>query len=110
MDIDKADQRMFLHDTASRIRYKAQDLPANEQREEFFVEWRGANLDRVKFEYRQVNAPNIVKEQEFAPARERSHVFEIRGDDFHTGGPVSAWRASLWSGNELVAERKSALW
>jgi len=66
------------------------------------------------------------------------HVFEIRGDDFINGGPVTAWRVSLWNGaqprsdqgqprleqgsprsergsprserGKLLAETKSALW
>ncbi len=99
-----------MHDPASRIRYRPRDLPADQQREEFYVHWRGADVDLVKFEYRQVDVPGTVKEQTFKPADPRWHVFEIRGDDFHTGGPVSAWRVSLWTGDQLLAERKSALW
>jgi hypothetical protein len=138
-NIDAADERMFMHDPAARIRYRPHDLPADQQREEFYVHWRGADVNLVKFEYRQVDVPNTIKEQTVVlvgsagvesavPSRNsenpppaalgtahattgrHSHVFEIRGDDFHTGGHVSAWRVSLWSGEQLLAERKSALW
>jgi hypothetical protein len=108
--VDVADQHLFEADRASRLRYKPRDLPANQQRQEFYVRWRGAGVDLVKFEYRQVNVPNTIKEQTFAPNGATAKVFEIRGEDFHTGGPLSAWRVSLWTGDQLVAERKSALW
>ena len=109
-DIDVADERVFVADPASHIRYRPRDLPANKQREEFYVHWLGAAVDRVKFEYRQVDVPDTVKEQSFTSAGPRWHVFEVRGEEFHAGGLVSAWRVSLWSGDQLLAERKSALW
>lgn len=140
-DVDVVDHELFTHDRASRLRYEPRDLPAEKQRQEFYVRWRGTGIDLVKFEYRQVDVPNTVKEQtlvlvsrrsalpgatgqplrgrEAAPTELRtvnrelgtvSHVFEVRGEEFHSGGRVSAWRVSLWSGDTLLAERKSTLW
>lgn len=109
-DVDVADQHLFEADRASRLRDKPHDLPANQQGQEFYARWRGAGVDLVKFEYRQVDKPNTILEQTFAPNGATAKVFEIRGEDFHTGGVVSAWRVSLWTGGELLAEKKSALW
>jgi len=34
----------------------------------------------------------------------------LAGDDYKKFGEVSAWRVSLWNGDQLVAEQKSFLW
>jgi hypothetical protein len=108
--IARADRDLFLTDRASRIRGDASSLPASKQGESFRVHWRGDNIERVEFEYRQVNRPEKISRQVFQPFRQHSTTFWILGDEFHQGGPVSAWRVSLWAGNELLAETKSALW
>lgn len=36
--------------------------------------------------------------------------FTLAGEDYKKFGEVAAWRATLWSGNQLVAEQKSFLW
>jgi hypothetical protein len=135
-DVDIVDHRLFTHDQASRLRYKPTDLSADAQREEFYVRWtkfpsprlrgsrvretplsfaakgqgEGSSINIVKFEYRQVNKPNTVLEQTYTPHGDRATVFAVRGEDFHSGGPVSAWRVSLWQDDQLLAERKSTLW
>lgn len=115
--VERVDKDLFLTDRASIIDFQPQSLPSSEQREEFFVRWTGAGVDRVKFEYRQVNVPNTVMEQTCASQAGSWHVFEIRGDHFINGGPVSAWRVSLWNDSQprsergkLLAEEKSVLW
>jgi hypothetical protein len=35
---------------------------------------------------------------------------KLAGDDYKNFGDVSAWRVTLWDGEELVAEQKSFLW
>ena len=109
-DVDVVDHRLFLHDQASRLRYKPTDLSPDAQREEFYVRWTPVTVGLVKFEYRQVNKPNAVLEQTYTPHGDRATVFAVRGEDFHSGGPVSAWRVSLWQDDQLLAERKSTLW
>ena len=112
-DIDPVDEDLFANDQASRIRYEPRDLSIDDQREEFYVRWTTpptASVDRVKFEYRQVAKPNTIFEQEFVPHGEFSKVFAVRGEDFRSGGSVSAWRVSLWDDDHLVAEKKSFLW
>jgi hypothetical protein len=34
----------------------------------------------------------------------------LRGEDFEKFGEVTAWRASLWEGDQLLSEQKSFLW
>ena len=115
--VGRADKNLFLTDGASKILFQPERLPVAEQREEFYVRWTGAQVDSVKFEYRQVNLPNKLMEQTCAPNGRHWNVFAVRGDDFVNGGPVSAWRVSLWNGTQprsergkLLAEQKSALW
>ena len=125
-DIDSVDQDLFASDRASRIRYEPRDLSIDAQREEFYVRWAApptqrpaptsrsgsgpAAVDLVKFEYRQVGKPNTIFEQKYVPHGESSKIFAVRGEDFRSGGSVSAWRVSLWDGDQLVAEKKSFLW
>jgi hypothetical protein len=109
-EVDAVDTRLFVDDTASRIKYVPQDLSIEDQREEFYVRWGGPNITLVKFEYRQVAKPNTVFEQTYAPHDATSNIFAVRGEDFRSGGSVSAWRVSLWNGDQLLAEKKSFLW
>ncbi len=109
-DIDAADQYLFVRDQASRATYQPQDLPADAQRQEFFVRWTSATAGLVKFEYRQVDKPNTVREQTYTPHGDQAKVFGVRGEEFRAGGPVSAWRVTLWNGDQLLAEKRSALW
>ncbi|WCJ60744.1 hypothetical protein NXS98_06340 [Fontisphaera persica] len=34
----------------------------------------------------------------------------VRGEDYKNLGEISAWRVTLWDGNQLLGERKSFLW
>jgi hypothetical protein len=108
--VGRADKNLFLTGGASKILFQPERLPVAEQREEFYVRWTGAQVDSVKFEYRQVNLPNKLMEQTCAPNGRHWNVFAVRGEDFVNGGPVSAWRVSLWNGTQFLAEQKSALW
>lgn len=40
----------------------------------------------------------------------RWRKLSVRGSDYTDFGEMSAWRATLWHGTELVAEQKSFLW
>ena len=109
-DVDVADRQYFIHDRASLIRYEPQDLSIEDQREEFYVRWSPRTVSLVKFEYRQVGKPAEVFEQTYVPHGETRKLFEVRGEQFRSGGVVSAWRVSLWDGDKVVAEEKSVLW
>ncbi len=108
--IGTADRDMFANDRASRLRAERGQLPSDEQRQEFLVSWTGTEAQFVKFECRQVNVPDKILVLTTPAGADHSHLFAVRGDDFHNGGPVSAWRVSLWSGERLLAEKKSLLW
>jgi hypothetical protein len=108
--VERIDEDIFLHDPASKMHVANAVLPVNEQREEFFVRWRPRTIDEVRFEYRQVNVPEKIILQSFKTSDEAAHVFAVRGEEFLNGGPVSAWRVSLWQNDQLVAERNSVLW
>ena len=108
--ISAADRDLFVTDRASRLRVTTQQFPLADQRQEFSVTWRGSDVRIVMFEYRQANVPDNVTIQTIPAVGHRSNLFEIRGDEFHNGGPVSAWRVSLWNGEQLLDEKKSSLW
>jgi hypothetical protein len=109
-NVDPADQDLFLYDKASRIRYELRDLGIDQQREEFYIRWRPASVGLVKFEYRQIGKPNRIGEQSYVPHRDATRVFQVQGEEFRSGGRVSAWRVSLWDGDRLLAEKRSFLW
>lgn len=117
-DVDLADRDYFITDRASIITYQPRDLSIDDQREEFYVRWTPGRVPKsapptislVKFEYRQVAKPTEVFAQTYVPHGDARKVFEVRGEQFRSGGVVSAWRVSLWDGNKVVAEEKSVLW
>ena len=108
--IGKADNSLFVTDRASHLRVDPKPLPPAEQREEYYISWRGAGVRSVMFEYRQVNLPDKILVQTFTPTTRHWTVFTVAGNDFLNGGPISAWRVSLWDGDHRLAERKSGLW
>ena len=108
--IGKGDRLLFGTDRASRIQVEPKPLPTSAQREEYFVSWRGSGVGSVMFEYRQVNIPDKILVQAVTPTVRHWNVFTVAGDDYLKGGPISAWRVSLWDGDRLLAERKSVLW
>jgi hypothetical protein len=108
--VEAIDEKVFLQDRASRLDAANVVLSPDEQRQQFFISWRPRSIDEVRFEYRQVNVPEKIAVQSFKPVGEASHVFAIRGDDFLSGGAVSAWHVGLWQNQQLVGERASALW
>ena len=109
-DVDFVDREYFMEDRASLIRYEPQDLSIDDQREEFYVRWTPRTVSLVKFEYRQVAKPGEVFEEIYVPDGDARKLFEVRGEQFRSGGVVSAWRVSLWDGDKVVAEKKSVLW
>jgi hypothetical protein len=108
--IPEVDRDIFVSDRASHFRFPSRPLPVDQQREEFFVRWRPASVGLVKFEYRQVNTPNKISVQEYAPAGHSSTTFRVQGQQFVSGGSVSAWRVSLWNNSQMVAQQSSVLW
>jgi hypothetical protein len=109
--IGRVDRDFLYASGAGRLSVQSGALPKAQQRQEFFVRWSAAGLAQVRFEYRQVNRPATVLEQTHTPQRRAWTVFAVRGQDYHDGGAVSAWRVSLWDEEgRLLAEKHSALW
>lgn len=79
--------------------------------EEFFVRWAASDARSVKFQYRQVHHAGKVSEQTVPASQGCWHVFRVVGDDFKTGGPVSAWKVSLLDATGAsIAEKQSVMW
>ncbi len=110
-DIDGIDLReYYAYDQASLFRYEAQDLSIENQREEFYIRWTPASISLVKFEYRQIAKPAVIFEKTYTPHGDMAKLFQVRGEEFRAGGSVSAWRVTLWNGDQIVATKKSFLW
>ena len=86
----------------------------------FAVQWqaRGARRASVKLRIELRGAakgdlPNGSSlEYEVKPGGWFSHwtFLPILGEDFKRFGRITAWRATLWEGGELLSEQKSFLW
>jgi len=87
----------------------------------FAVQWKasgtGTNMLKIRVEVRGIThgdlPPKAVLEQE---VKRGSRWFEhwaslpLTGDEFKKIGEVTAWRATLWDGDQLLSEQKSFLW
>ena len=49
-------------------------------------------------------------EKEISRGSGRWTSLALTGDDYKTFGKVTAWRATLWDGDQLLGEQKSFLW
>ncbi len=81
----------------------------------FTIYWRSKRRDpvTVRLEYRQGATGLKVHVQEQVverPRRSNTTKFQVTGEDYHTNGKVSQWRASLVEDGAVVAEYKSYLW
>ncbi len=105
------DEDLFVDDRASHIRVRPQPLPPDRQGQTFLVRWTPRTLERVTFEYRQVNSPNVISEQVYQVNDTRLAQFTIAGESYAAGGSVSAWRVTLYDQDQdPVATRQSTLW
>jgi hypothetical protein len=85
----------------------------------FDVQWSAANTAKtelkLRLELRGCDTNNLprqtVLEQTVTP-----HFFShwtsltMGGDDYKNFGEANAWRATLWSGDQMIGEQKSFLW
>ena len=88
----------------------------------FEVLWRGraagATVLQLRAELRgtaQGNLPSqttLKTEVKIGKSGTASHWASLKfaGDDYKKFGEVTAWRVTLWNGDQLVAEQKSFLW
>ena len=101
-----------------RDAYQARLRADPEQRSglRFDVHWkaRKAKAPRLRVEMRGGKAKQPTTFVAEAPLEPRwlskwSSV-AIKGDDYQKFGDLLAWRATLWDGEQLLAEQKSFLW
>jgi len=67
----------------------------------------------VRFEYRQQASGIAIKSLETEVTkvkRDNTTHFSIIGEDHYVNGPVTAWRASLVRGKEVIVSYNSYLW
>jgi len=107
-----------------RDAYQAQLRQHPEQRSgmRFDVQWRGRGAAGTTLKLRaelrgsvKGNLPSQkILETEvkvgIAGTASRWTSLKLTGDDYQKIGEVSAWRVTLWEGNQLLAEQKSFLW
>ena len=82
------------------------------------IEWKskGATAPKLRVELRGTPQGDKPKELTLEKSAARGGGFgkwtavTLDGKDFAGFGKVTAWRATLWDGNELLAEQKSFLW
>jgi hypothetical protein len=85
----------------------------------FDVLWSTSNADKtnltMRLELRGIG-PGAVPRQTTLEQAVTPHYFRhwtslpLAGDDYKNFGEVVAWRATLWSGPQLLNEQKSFLW
>lgn len=107
-----------------RDAYQAQLRRHPEQRSglRFDVLWRGraagATELKLRAELRGTAKGNLPSQTALetevkigkSGATTRWASLTLAGDDYKKFGEVSAWRVTLWNGDQLVAEQKSFLW
>lgn len=83
----------------------------------FDIRWAGINLKRdslkLRLELRVSGEPNkIVIEEPIKPLGVSGSWSQVtlKGEEFKQAGKLIAWRATLWEGDQEVAELKSFLW
>lgn len=75
----------------------------------------GENQLKIRLELRGVSTNSLPKlktlESEATPGFPGNWTsLTLAGDEFKSFGAITAWRATLWHGGELLGEQKSFLW
>jgi hypothetical protein len=84
----------------------------------FDVQWSAANTGKselkLRLELRGSGTNSLphqaTLEQTIAPGSGHWASLTLGGDDRKNFGDVTAWRATLWAGDEMLGEQKSFLW
>lgn len=109
-----------LYDRDAYQAYLRQTSITNVSGMRFAVQWKasGASADALKLrvEVRGIThgevPPKIVLEQPVKSGAWFSHwaSLPLTGDNYKKIGEVTAWRATLWDGDQMIGEQKSFLW
>jgi len=86
----------------------------------FAVQWKASGVStntlKLRVEIRGIThgdlPPKTVLEREVKPGGWFSHwaALPLTGEEFKKIGEVTAWRATLWDGDQMLSEQKSFLW
>lgn len=82
----------------------------------FDVQWRARGYDELilRVEARGIQARQLQKVTLEQPVKSgwfsKWTSLKIAGDEYKAFGDMTAWRATLWNGTNMVAEQKSFLW
>jgi hypothetical protein len=83
----------------------------------FDIHWAGLGLKRDSLKLRMElrvsgETKSLVIDEAIKPGNLSGHWSQITlsGENFKKAGKLVAWRATLWEGDEQVAELKSFLW
>jgi hypothetical protein len=85
----------------------------------FDVLWKAAKAEntklKIRIELHGIGADGLprqtVLEQEVTPKFFRSWTsLTLGGDEYKTFNAINAWRATLWSDDQMIGEQKSFLW
>jgi hypothetical protein len=104
-----------------RDAYQSQLRQNPEQRSgvRFNIHWRvrtkSATALKLKVEIRGIAQGSLPSEKVLekdakSGAGSRWTAITLEGEDYKAIGEVTAWRVSLWEGDQLIAEQKSFLW
>jgi hypothetical protein len=85
----------------------------------FDILWRGRSLKREKARLRvemrgtaKGNLPSETTLETEVVITGISHWASLKldGEDYKKFGEITAWRVTLWTGNQMIGEQKSFLW
>jgi len=86
----------------------------------FAVQWKakasGGGPLKLRVEIRGIAKGDLPKEDKIELEVHQRHWFShwavvsLTGEQYKAFGSVTAWRTTLWDGNELLSEQKSFLW
>lgn len=116
--LDKKGRSSVHPSLFERDAYQA-ELRASESKRSalrFDVQWRARGHDELtlRVEARGIQARQLQKvtlEQSVRPGWfSKWTSLTIAGDEYKAFGDMTAWRATLWNGTNMVAEQRSFLW
>jgi hypothetical protein len=95
--------------------------PAKRSTLRFAVEWNVKNPDtkplKLRLELRGTAQANAPRESSMElPLRQHHYWFShwdyivLKKDEYKKFGDVTAWRVTMWDGDQLLGEQKSFLW
>lgn len=92
--------------------------PAKRSALQFAVQWKATKSDHLKLrvEMRGASSDGGPQQATLELPVQQHHWFShwetlvLNGDAYKKFGELTAWRATLWDGDQLLGEQKSFLW